>query len=72
MTSVVEENIFGKIRGRFDVELAKQAAKEVTDRVVWGFASLSYEDKAAAIEQFNQLHAHPHCTTKYRIVKVTE
>ena len=38
---MAEENVFGKMRGRFDEAAAKRCADETISRIMWGFASLS-------------------------------
>ena len=65
------ENMFGKIRGRFDEAAAHDAVNEIIKRFAWGFASLSEADRARAMIEFNTLH-NPHHKTgrpKYEVVK---
>jgi len=40
-----EENIFGKMRGRFDVAAAEAAVQRVADDVFYGFMSLPNEKR---------------------------
>lgn len=51
-----QENMFGKIRGRFDEEAARISIDETIKRIAWGFASLSEADKGRAMVYFNTLH----------------
>jgi hypothetical protein len=61
------ENMFGKIRGRFDEDAARAACEKLIDRFVSGFASLSDQDKARAIKRFNRSHNDPRNIKKYYI-----
>jgi hypothetical protein len=65
---MTRENMFGKMRGRFDEKAALAAREYIIERFVWGFASLPDEDKARAVEEFNAFHDDPRKRKRWHII----
>jgi anti-sigma factor RsiW len=63
-----DENIFGKIRGRFDEDRARAISRTIPDRALAFCAAMTDAQMDEFAERFNQLFDRPVCSLRRAIV----
>ncbi len=61
------ENMFGKIRGRFDELKAIEAQRSLTDQMIGAFHAMPLGMRMEAIKRFNEVFTHPHLDVRFKI-----
>jgi hypothetical protein len=70
VTEMQEENIFGKIRGRFDVQRAQQAVRDLPDIALSNCAAMKDEQLREFAKAFNRVFDRKNGAARFRLIEV--
>lgn len=67
MTQIGEENIFGKMRGRFDERFARIAAASLPDKFLATFMAMTEQQQAECMDKFNGFFQRPGLAVRFNM-----